>query len=62
MSYCDRHPLLQSDKPTQKVMDPPPKPTSSHCVRGWNSLVYGQLSYMGQVYQSHPMQDYLYRR
>ena len=25
-------------------------------------LVYGQLSYMGQVYQSHPMQDYLLRR
>ena len=24
--------------------------------------VYGQLSYTGQVYQSHPMQDYLYRR
>ena len=27
-----------------------------------NSLVYGQPSYMGQVYQPHPMQDYLCRR
>ena len=30
--------------------------------RGWCSLVYGQPSYMGQVYQSHPLQDYLLRR
>ena len=28
-------------------------------LRGWHSLVYGQPSYMGQVYQPHPMQDYL---
>ena len=35
-------------------MSPPPKPTSSCCIRGWHSLVYGQLSYMGQVYQPHP--------
>ena len=53
---------LQSDKPTQTVMSPPPKLASSRCVRGWCSLVYGQLSYMGQVYQSHPMQDYLLGR
>ena len=41
------------------VMSPPLKLASSHCVRGWHSLVYGQPSYTGQVYQSHPMQDYL---
>ena len=40
-------------------MSPPPKLASCHRVRGWCSLVYGQLSYMGQVCQSHPMQDYL---
>ena len=54
--------LLQSDKPTQTVMSPPPKAASSHHVRGWCSLVHGQLSYMGQVYQSHLTQDYLLRR
>ena len=31
-------------------------------IRGWHSLVYEQLSYTGQVYQSHPMQDYLHWR
>ena len=31
-------------------------------IRSWHSLVYGQPSYMGQVYQSHPMQDYLHGR
>ena len=36
--------------------------TSSHHIRDWHSLVYGQLSYMGQVYQPHPMQDYLSKR
>ena len=35
------------------------KPASSHHIRGWCSLEYGQLSYMGQVYQPQPMQDYL---
>ena len=40
-------------------MSPPPKLASSHCIRGWHSLMYGQPSYTGQVYQSHPMQDYL---
>ena len=55
----NRHPLLQSDKPTWKVMHPPPKLTSSGCIRGWHFLVYGKPSYTGQVYQSHPMQDYL---
>ena len=54
-------PLLQSDEPTWTVMSPP-KLASSHHVRGWCSLVYGQPSYMGQVYQLHPMQDYLHRR
>ena len=58
----DRCPLLQSDEPTWKVMCPPPKQTSSPCIRGWCSLVYGQQSCMGQVYQSHPMQDYLCKR
>ena len=38
-------------------MSPLPKLASSCHVRGWCSLVYGQMSYMGQVYQSHPMQD-----
>ena len=58
VSDHDRHPLLQSDKPTQEVMSPPPKLASSHCIRGWCSLVYGQPSCMGQVYQPHPMQDH----
>ena len=55
-------PLLWSDEPTWMVISPPPKLASSCCIRGWHSLVYGQPSYMGQVYQSHPMQDYLYAR
>ena len=58
----DGNPLLQSDEPTQKVMHPPLKLTSSHHIRGWHSLVYGQPSCMGQVYHSHPMQDYLCKR
>ena len=45
-----------------KVMSPPLKLTSSCCIRDWHSLVYGQLSYMGLVYQPHPMQDYLCKR
>ena len=61
-SNCNKHPLLQSDTPTWKVASPPPKLTSSHCIRDWHSLVYGQPSYMGQVYQPHPMQDYLCKR
>ena len=56
LSWCA---LLQSDKPTWMVMSPPPKLASSRHIRGWCSLVYGQPSYMGQVYQSHPTQDYL---
>ena len=32
-----------------------------HCIRGWSSLVYGQSSYTGQVYQSQPTQDFLHR-
>ena len=39
-------------------MSPPLKLASSRHIRGWHSLVYGQLSYTGQVYQSHPLQDY----
>ena len=35
-------------------MGPPPKLVSSHHIRGWHSLVYGQPSYMGQVCQPHP--------
>ena len=58
----NRCPLLQSDKPTWKVMSPPLKLTSSHCIRDWHSLVYRQPSCMGQVYQSHPTQDYPYKR
>ena len=54
--------LLWSDEPTWTVMSPPPKLASSCHVIGWHSLVYGQLSYMGQVYHPHPMQDYLYRK
>ena len=53
---------ITTDVPSYKVTNqhgwvtsPPLKPASSHCIRGWHSLVYGQLSYMGQVYQSHPM-------
>ena len=38
------------------------KPTSSHCIRGWHSLVYRCLSCMGQVYQPHAMQAHLHRR
>ena len=59
VSDHDRHPLLQSDGPTWKVMHPPPKPASSCHIRGWHSLVYRCLSCMGQVYQSHPMQAHL---
>ena len=50
-SWCA---LLWSDKPTWMVTSPPPKLASSCCIRGWHSLVYGQLSYMGQVYQAPP--------
>ena len=62
VSNHDRCPLLWSDKPTWKVTSPPPKPTSSCCISDQHSLVYGQPSYMGQVYQPHPMQDYLWKR
>ena len=61
-SDCNRHPLLQSEEPMWKVMHPPPKLTSSHCIRGWHSLVYKHLSYMGQVYQSLPMQAHPHMR
>ena len=60
---------IVTDVPSYEVMNqhgwstsPPPKQTSSHCIRGWHSLMYGQPSYMVQVYQSHPSQDYLLRR
>ena len=53
-SDCNRHPLLQSNEPTQKVMHPPPELASSCHARGWHSLVYSHLSCMGQVYQPHP--------
>ena len=39
-------------------MSPPLKPASSHRIRGWCSLMCRYPSYMGQVYQSHPSQDY----
>ena len=58
----NRCPLLQSDEPTRKATSPPPKLTSSHFIRDWHSLVYGQPSCMRQVYQSLPMQDYLCKR
>ena len=61
-SNCSWHPLLQSDEPKRMVTSPPLKLSSSHHIRGWCSLVYGQLSYMGHVYQSQPMQDYLCQR
>ena len=41
MSDHNRCPLLQSDRPTQMVMHPPPKLTSSHHIRGWHSLGIG---------------------
>ena len=55
-------PSYEVTNQTWKVMHPTLKLTSSHCIRGWHSLVYGHLSGMGQVYQIHPMQDYLYGR
>ena len=45
-----------NDRPMQTVMHPPPKPASSHHVRGWHSLVYRCLSCMGQMYHPHSMQ------
>ena len=62
VSDCNRHPLLWCDEPMQKVMHPPPKLTSSCCIRGWCSLVYRHPSCTGQVYQPHPMQAHLHRR
>ena len=56
VSDHNRCPLLQSDGPTWKVMHAPPKPASSHCIRGWHYLVYRCPSCTGQVYQPHPMQ------
>ena len=57
---------IVADIPSYEVMNQhgwsqvlPPKPASSCCIRGWCSRVYGQPSYMGQVYQPNPMQDYL---
>ena len=47
----------ESDKPMQTVMSPPQKLTSSHHIRDWHSLVYGQPSYMGQVYQPTSVGD-----
>ena len=34
-SDCNRCPLLWSDRPTWTLMHPPPKLTSSHCIRDW---------------------------
>ena len=51
MTNCGCCTLLQSDEPAWIVMSPPPKLASSHHIRGWCSLVHGQPSYMGQVYQ-----------
>ena len=52
---------IMADVPSYKVTNqhrwsqsPPLKLASSHCIKGWCSLVYGQPSYMGQVYQSPP--------
>ena len=56
---ADQCPLLRSDKPIQTVTSPPPKLASSHHVRGWHSLVCGQPSNTGQLYQPQPTQDYL---
>ena len=53
MTNCSWCALLRSDEPTQTITSPPPKPASSHWVRGWCSLMYGYPSYTGQVYQSH---------
>ena len=55
-------PSYEVMKPTWMVTSPPPKLASSRHIRGWHSLMYGQLSYTGQVYQSHPSQDYLLGR
>ena len=55
-------PSYNSDKPTETVMSPPLKVTFSCHIRDWHSLVYGQPSYTGQVYQPLPMQDHLCRR
>ena len=52
--------LLCSDEPKWLVTSPAPKPTSTHCTRGWHSFMYRHSSSMGQVYQPHPMQDYFY--
>ena len=52
---------IMTDRPMWKVTHPPPKLTSSHCIRGWCSLVYKHLSCTGQVYQPHPMQVHLHR-
>ena len=60
---------IATDIPSYKVMNqhgktqcPTLKLTSSRHIRGWHSLVYRHLSYMGQVYQPYPTQDYLCRR
>ena len=60
-SDCNRCSLLQSDGPMWKVTYHPPKPTASHHIRGWYSLVYRCLSCIGQVYQPHPMQAHLHQ-
>ena len=61
-SYCNRCTILWSDRPMWMAMHPPLKPTSSHHVRGWHSLVYRCLSCTGQLYQPHPMQAYFQRK
>ena len=42
-------------------MHPPPKLTSSHCIRGWHTLVYRCPSCMGQMYRPLPMQAHIQR-
>ena len=47
---------IATDVSSYEMMDqhgkscPPLKSTSSHCIRGWHSLVYGYPSCMGEVY------------
>ena len=48
--------------PMQMVTHPLLRATSSHCIRGWHSLVYRCPSCTGQVYQPHPMQAHLLTR
>ena len=53
VSDHDRHPLLQSDEPTWKVISPPLKLASSHHIRGRHSHVYGCTSTPGVPVPPH---------